>query len=102
LACRDIVNRPGQRDLDHAVSVDAEEFDIAHLDRAQPADRTDDARHNNGAAGAPAHGRRVVEIDPRKGGRKTVRIAFAADVAIGDEVHSGALHVADREQGRKV
>src|SRR5208282_6339034 len=36
-----------------------------------------DARYHDGAAGAPAPGRRVVEIDPREGGRKTVRIACA-------------------------
>jgi hypothetical protein len=38
----------------------------------QPADWADDARHDDGAAGAPAHRRRVVEIDPRECGRKAV------------------------------
>jgi hypothetical protein len=56
----------------------------------------------DGAAGAPHDGRRVVEIDPREGGRKAVRIALAADLAVGDDVDPGALHVADREPRRIV
>jgi hypothetical protein len=48
-----------------------------YLDRAQPADRARDARYDDGAAGAPHDRRRVVEIDPRERGRKTVRIALA-------------------------
>jgi hypothetical protein len=55
--------RAGQRDLDRALSVGAQEFDIAHLDRPQPADRADDPRHDNRAARAPLHGRGVVEVD---------------------------------------
>ena len=102
MAWRDIVNGPGKRDLDFAVGVGAQKFDVAHLDRPQPADRADDARHDDGAAGAPHDVRRVVEIDPRKCGRKTVRIAFAADLAIGDDVDPGALHVADRQPRRIV
>jgi hypothetical protein len=39
--------------------------------------RTDDARHDDGAAGAPANGRRVVEIDTRRG-RSQSRSAVAA------------------------
>ena len=44
--------RTGQGDLDFAVGVGAQKFDIANLDRPQPADRTRDARHDDGAAGA--------------------------------------------------
>jgi hypothetical protein len=44
----------------------------------------------------------VVEVDPREGGRKAVRIAFAADFAVGDDVDASALTVADREPGRIV
>ena len=56
--------RAGQRDLDRMVGVGAQEFDVAHLDRPQPADRPDNPRHADGAAGAPHDLRRVVEIDP--------------------------------------
>jgi hypothetical protein len=33
---------------------------------------------------------------------KRVRVALAADLAIGDDVDAGGLHVADRELGRVV
>jgi len=46
-----------------------------HLDRPQPADRANNPGHDDGAAGAPAHLRRVVEIDPRENGRKAARTA---------------------------
>jgi len=69
--------RAGQRDLDPPVGVGAQEFDIAHLD-GPPPDRARDAWHHDGAAGAPAHRRRVVEIHARERGRKAVRVAFAA------------------------
>jgi|SRR6516165_9257603 len=46
-----------------------------HLDRPQPADRANNPGHDDGAAGAPAHLRRVVEIDPRASGRKAARTA---------------------------
>jgi hypothetical protein len=101
LAWRDIVNA-GQGDLDHAVGIGAQKFDVMHLDRSDPADRTGDARHDDDAAGAPLHRRRAVEIDSRKGGRKAVRIAFATDLAVGGDIDPGALHVADREPGRVV
>jgi len=94
--------RAGQGDLDLAVGVGAQKFDIAHLDRPEAPDRADNPRHDDGAAGAPHDGRGVVEIDPRQCRRKSVRVALAADFAIGDDVDAGALHVADREPGRIV
>jgi len=84
--------RAGQGDLDFAVGVGAQEFDVMHLDRPQSADRPDNTRHDDGAAGAPHDLRRVVEIDPRQGGGKAIRIAFAANCAIGD-------HHGRRERG---
>ena len=38
-------------------------------------DRANNPDHDDGAAGAPAHLRRVVEIDPRENGRKAARTA---------------------------
>jgi hypothetical protein len=72
-----------------------------YLDRSSPADRADNTGHDDGAAGAAHNGRWAVEIDTRKRGRKTVRVAFAADLAVGD-VDPGALHVPDREPRRIV
>jgi hypothetical protein len=94
--------RAGQGDLDHAVGTGAQEFNVAQLDRPQSADRAHNARHDDGAARTPAHFRGIVQIDPGGRRRQTVRIAFAADLAIGDDVDAGALHVADREPGRVV
>ena len=45
------------------------------------------------AAGAPHARGGVVEIDPREGGRKAVRIALAADLAVGDDVDPGPVMV---------
>ena len=72
------------------VGVSAQKFDIADLDRPQPADRLDNPRYHDGAAGAPAHGRRGVEINPREGRRKAIRIALATDLA-GDDVDPGTV-----------
>jgi hypothetical protein len=94
--------RAGERDLDRTIGIAAQERDIAHLDRAQPADRADDARHHDGAARPAAHFRGIVEINPRERRRKPVRIAFAADLAIGDNVDAGTFHVADRQNRRIV
>src|SRR5207302_1485299 len=82
----------GEGDLDLAVGVGAKKFDIAHLDRVHSADRADDPRHDNGAARTPLHRRRVLEIDAGKCRRKSVRVALAADLAVGDDVDAGALH----------
>ena len=40
----------------------------------------------------------IVDVDAFQRGRETVGIAFAADLAVGDDVEPGALLVADREQ----
>jgi hypothetical protein len=45
--------RAGQGDLDPSIGDGAQKFDVAQLDRAQPADRARDARHHDRAAGAP-------------------------------------------------
>ena len=92
----------GDRDLDHPVGIGAQELDIAHFDRMPAPDRADDARHDALRPGA-AHGRAgVLDIDAVKRRREAVGIAFAADLAIGDDVDAGALHVADGEDGRVI
>jgi hypothetical protein len=72
--------RAGQGDLDFA-AVLAQKFDVAHLDRAQPADRADNSRHDDRAAGAPTYGRRVVEIDPGECRLEPIRKALSASRA---------------------
>ena len=44
----------------------------------------------------------VVDVDAFERGREAVGIALAPHLAVGDDVDAGALHVADRDQGRVV
>ena len=69
---------------------------VAHSGHA---DRAGDARNDTAPPVPPG---RVVEIDPRQRRCKAVRIAFAADFAVGDDVDPGVLYVGDREPGRIV
>ena len=62
----------------------------------------DRARHHGVAAGAVPHHRRRVDVDAVERGREAVGIALAPHLAVGDDVDAGALHVADRDQGRVV
>src|SRR5690606_3206708 len=94
--------RPGQRDLDDAVGVRAEEAHVAHLDRLAPADRSGDERHRNLRAGPADDLAVTLAVDPVERVREAVRVALAADLAVGDDVDSGALLVADRDDRRVV
>jgi hypothetical protein len=40
----------------------------------------------------------VIRVDALERGGESVGVAFAADLAVGDDVDAGALLVADREQ----
>ncbi len=45
---------------------------------------------------------RIVEIDALERGRKSVRVALAADLSVGDDVEAGFLLRLDRHDGRIV
>ena len=94
--------RPGQRDLDPAVGVAAQELDVAQLDRMPAPDLPCDPRHPARVAAPPGDGSGVVDVDPVERRGEAVRVALAAHLAIGDDVDAGPLHVADREQRRVV
>ena len=47
-------------------------------------------------AGPVEGGAGVVKVHPFERGCESVRVAFAADLAVGDDVDPGALQVADR------
>ena len=47
-------------------------------------------------------GSRVVEVEPLERVREVVRVALAPDLAVGDDVDAGLLHVPHREHGRVV
>src|SRR5439155_26766464 len=88
--------RTGQGGLDPAIGAGAQEKYVAHLDRVRPLDRSDHARNRVGVTGAVERGAWTVQVHAFQGGGETVRVALAPDLAIGDDVDPGALHVADR------
>ena len=45
---------------------------------------------------------RVVGVDALEHKRETIGVAFPPDLAVGHDVDTGALHIADREDGRVV
>ena len=94
--------RAGQRDLDLAVGIGAQELKIAHFDRPAPFDGGMHARHLNFSPCTALDRRRIVGIHAFERRDKIIRIAFAAHFAIGDDVDAGALHVADRQDCRVI
>ena len=90
--------RTRQRDLRHPPGIAAKEFHVAGFDRMGAADRTDDAWHGSGQTGLRCHFARLAGGNAFERGRKTVGVAFAPYLAIGNDVDAGALHVADRKQ----
>jgi hypothetical protein len=94
--------RPGHGDLDPSFRVPAEELDVARLDRTFAPDRPDDARREIRDATRSNEDARIVDVEPAEHGRDAVRVALAPDLAVGNDVDSGELKVAKREQGRVV
>ena len=86
-------------DLDLPVGILAQEFDVAGLDRVPPHDRADHPRHRIGLAAAVERHAGIVEVDAVQRGGEAVGIAFAAHLAVGDDVEPGPLLVADGDQG---
>ena len=89
--------RAGHRRLDAAVGIGAQHFQVAHLDRARAPDRADHARHRHGLPGAVDGRAGIFDVDAVERGGEAVGIAFAALLAVGDDVEAGALLIADRE-----
>ena len=94
--------RPGHGHLHRLRRVPAQEIEVAHADRVTAADRADDPRHRRRMAAAVERRARIVEIDAFERRREQVRIAFAADFAVGDDVEAGLLLRADRDDRRVV
>ena len=83
--------RPRHGDLHLPVGVRAQEFEVFDLHRVFAADLAHDARHRIRMTAAIERAARVVEIHAFERGGETIRIAFAADLAIGDDVEPGLL-----------
>src|SRR5262249_52235253 len=81
-----------------AAGVPAQKLRVADLDRVPTPDRPDHARHDCEAASAVRRLAGVVEIDAVERGGEAIGIAFAALLAVSDNVKTGALLVADGEQ----
>ena len=94
-----MVKGPGTVILIRAVGIGAQEVHVSDLDRVPPADLADDARHGVRLAAAVDRVAGIVEVDAVKRRGEAVGIAFAPHLAVGDDVESGALLVADRDQG---
>ena len=94
--------RAGQRDLHLAVGVAPQELEVADLHRLAAADLPGDPRDLVGLARAAEDLGGVVEVHAVERGREAVGVALPADLAVGDDVDAGALHVADGEEGRVV
>src|SRR5580700_6724163 len=59
----------------------------------------DDARYWIGMAGAVERGAGIVDIDAFERGGEAIRIALAPHLAVGDDIKTGALLVADGDPG---
>ena len=80
----------------------AQEFEVLDFDRMLAADLADDARHRIGVARAVERNAGIVDVDAFERGREAVRIALAADFAVGDDVEPSLLLRLDREDRRVV
>ena len=89
--------RTGHGHLDGAVGVPAQEQQVVDLAPDGGAGSADDARHGVRMAAAIERHARVVDVDAIERGGEAVRIAFAADFAVGDDVEPGRFLGADGE-----
>ncbi len=71
--------------------------DVADLHGMASADSADHARHRIRVSAAIERCAGVIDIDTLQGGRKAVRVALAAHLAIGNDVQTCALLIANRE-----
>jgi hypothetical protein len=75
-----------------------QEFEILDLHRVLAAHFPGDPRQLDWVSGAIESFAGIVDVDAFERGREAVRIAFAPDLAVGDDVEPEFLLCADREQ----
>ena len=83
--------RAGQRDLDLPVGVSAQELDVATSTRRSRRIGPTTRGTRNRRAGAVDGAAGILDVDAVERGREAVGVAFAADLAVGDDVDAGAL-----------
>src|SRR2546430_16982533 len=76
-----------------------EETQIVHLDRMLAADLADDARHGIRMARAVERAAGMVDVGAFERRGEAIRVALAADLAVGDDVEPRTLLRADGEHG---
>ena len=76
-----------------------QQLDVPRADRLGPRDRPGDSRHGVRLAGAVHGGAVPLGVDAAEGGGEAVGVAFSPDFPVGDDVHAGALHLADSHHG---
>jgi hypothetical protein len=83
--------RAWQGDLDGPISVPLEKSDERGLHGLAAPDLADHARHRHGLS-RPVHGcAGIVEVHALQGVGEPVRVAFPPHLAVGDDVHAGAM-----------
>ncbi len=65
-----------------------EKFEINDFDGLASSDRADDSRDGIGMAAAVQRHSGIVEVDTVKGGSETIRVAFAADFSVGNDIEA--------------
>ena len=88
-----------QGDLCQAICIGAQELHVAQLDGARAPDLADDARYGRPIACPVDDHCRILVVDAFQCRGETVGVAFAAHLAVGDDVDAGALHVAYGDEG---
>ena len=86
-----MVNGPGEGDLERPVGVAPQLGDDVDLDGGAAPDRSDHPRNGDGRPRAVDGLSGAVDVDAVERGREAVRVALAADLAVGDDVESDAL-----------
>ena len=84
------------------VGAGAQELDVAHFDGVASTDRSNHPRHDIGSAAAARSVAGIVQVDAVQGGGEAIAVALAPNLAIGQDVDAGPLHVADGDQRRVV
>src|SRR5438094_58232 len=92
----------GHGDSDSSIRVGAEKFHIAYFDRMLPANLSDNARHRIRMTATIERCPRVIDVDALERRGKPIGVTLAPDLAIGDDVESRTLLIADGEDRRIV
>src|SRR5207302_3218189 len=89
--------RAGNRVFDLVVRIGPQELQIPDFDWMLPANLADDSRHRIRMTAAVERSPGMINVHSFEGGGKTVRITFASDLTVGDDVEARAFLIPDRQ-----